>query len=408
MERRVARNRLGVSKMHRTGILVVGHGSREQASNREFEELVGGIRLRRADSDVQHAYVELAAPSLAEGLDAIASRNDRVVLAPCFLFTAGHVKNDIPLALAAARRKFPTVRFTAGRVLGVHPAMAELAYQRALEAADGLADAKRTALVIVGRGASDPDANGDFFKLARLLGEGRDFGWIAPAFIGITRPLFGEAIELVARARPEKILVVPYFLFTGRLISQLKMQVREFQARYPWIKTVLAPHLGVHPKLIEAFDDRIGEALSERAPLPCDNCQYRAPIGAIVEHVGGFRSLLWSARHMETHAQAMPHAHAHRPMRRHVLVCGNIDCAARGSIALIGELRRALKRVGREREIRVTRTSCMGRCGEGPTVAVYPDGIWYRGVTPADANELVDCHLVGDRLVGRLIDAIMQ
>jgi (2Fe-2S) ferredoxin len=50
----------------------------------------------------------------------------------------------------------------------------------------------------------------------------------------------------------------------------------------------------------------------------------------------------------------------------------------------------------------------MGRCGEGPTVAVYPDGVWYRGVNAADANELVDQHLVRDRLVARLIDGIMQ
>ena len=111
---------------------------------------------------------------------------------------------------------------------------------------------------------------------------------------------------------------------------------------------------------------------------------------------------------METHSQAMPHVHAHQGMRKHVLVCGNVDCAARGSIALIAGLRRALKRIGREREIKITRTSCMGRCGEGPTVAVYPDGVWYRGVNPADANELVDQHLVRDRLVARLIDGIMQ
>ncbi len=277
-----------------------------------------------------------------------------------------------------------------------------------MEVADGGVDARRTALVVVGRGSSDPDANGDFFKLARLLGEGHDFAWVAPAFIGITRPLFSEVIELIARARPQKILVVPYFLFAGRLIAQLETAVEEFRTHHPWIKTTLAPHLGIHSKLLEVLDERLDEALSERAPLPCDNCQYRVPIGAITEQVGGFRSLLWSARHMETHAQAMPHVHAHRPMSRHVLVCGNVDCAARGSIALIAELRRALRRAGREREIRITRTSCMGRCGEGPTVAVYPDGIWYRGVTPADAHELVDCHLVGDRLVARLVDAIMQ
>ena len=394
--------------MQRTGILIVGHGSREAASNRQFEELVDSVRTRRPEFDVQHAYVELAAPPLADALDAIASRNERVVVAPCFLFTAGHVKNDIPLALAAARRKFPTVRFTAGRVLGVHPAMTELAFQRASEISNVHADLARTAVVVVGRGSSDPDANGDFCKLVRLLGEGRGFGWVAPAFIGITKPLFREAIELVARARPEHVLVAPYFLFTGRLIAQLEEQVLEFRERYPWIKATLAPPLGVHPKLLEALDDRIDEALTERAPLPCDNCQYRAPVGAIAENVGGFRSLLWSARHMETHAQAMPHPHAHQAMRRHVLVCGNVDCAARGSVALIAELRRAIRRIDREREIRITKTSCMGRCGEGPTVAVYPDGIWYRGVRAADAAELVQRHLVGDRLVARLIDAIMQ
>jgi sirohydrochlorin cobaltochelatase len=394
--------------MARTGILVVGHGSREQASNLEFERLVEHLRAHRPEFEVRHAYVELAEPPLADGLDAIARSNDRVIVIPCFLFTAGHVKNDIPLALAAVRPKFPKVRFEAGRVLGVHPAMAELAFQRACEACGGEGDAKRTAVVVVGRGASDPDANGDFCKLVRLVGEGRGFGWVVPSFIGITTPLFEEAIELIARARPERIVVVPYLLFSGRLVARLEEQIREFGNRYPWIKLSLASHLGVHPKLLEVIDDRIDETTSRQAPLPCDNCQYRAPVGAIAEKVGGFRSLLWSARHMETHAQAMPHVHAHQGMRKHVLVCGNVDCASRGSIALIAALRRAVRRIRREHEIKVTKTSCMGRCGEGPTVAVYPDGVWYRGVHPADANELVDQHLVRDRLVARLIDGIMQ
>jgi (2Fe-2S) ferredoxin len=50
----------------------------------------------------------------------------------------------------------------------------------------------------------------------------------------------------------------------------------------------------------------------------------------------------------------------------------------------------------------------MGRCGEGPTLVVYPDGVWYRGVSEADAASLVDDHLVGDRIVARLVDNIMQ
>jgi|YelNatPaOPRAMG01_1025707.scaffolds.fasta_scaffold09329_2 sirohydrochlorin cobaltochelatase len=391
----------------RTGVLVVGHGSREKASNLEFEQLVAQLRTRWPEFDVRHAYVELAEPSLADGMDAIARSNDRVIIVPCFLFAAGHVKNDIPLALAAARQKFRGVKFEAGRVLGVHPTMAELAFERAFERSDA-EDMKGTAIVMVGRGASDPDANGDFFKLVRLFSEGRGFKWVAPCFIGITEPKFEETIELVARARPERVVVVPYLLFGGRLIAGLEEQVREFARRYPWISVRLAPHLGVHPKLLEMMDERIREALGGCAPLPCDNCQYRVPIGAIAQNVGGLRSLLWSARHMETHTQAMPHVHAHQAVRKHVLVCGNVDCAGRGSIALIAELRRRLKRAGCDNQVRVTRTSCMGRCGEGPTVAVYPDGIWYRGVTARDAAELVETHLLNDRLVARLIDSIMQ
>jgi len=47
-------------------------------------------------------------------------------------------------------------------------------------------------------------------------------------------------------------------------------------------------------------------------------------------------------------------------------------------------LRRHVKHAKRTRDIKVTRTACMGRCGEGPTVTVYPDGVWYQRVTPAD------------------------
>lgn len=393
--------------MGRTAIVLLGHGSREPASNLEFEALVARVQAHHLEFDVRHAYVELATPALPDALTALAADHDRVVVVPCFLFAAGHAKNDIPLALATARPKFPQVSFEAARVLGVHPALAELAFERARAACD-LSEAKRTALVVVGRGASDPDANGDFCKLVRLIGEGRGLGWVVPTFIGITSPLFEETLEQVARARPERIVVVPYLLFGGRLVGRLAEQLRAFNERYPWIALSLSNHLGIHPRLLEVLDERIEEALGQAAPLPCDNCQYRRPVGAIAEQVGGFRSLLWSARHMETHAQAMPHLHAHSAIRKHVLVCGNVDCAARGSIALIAGLRRALRRAGRQREIRITRTSCMGRCGEGPTVAVYPDGVWYRGVNPADAGELVDQHLLQDRLVARLVDGIMQ
>jgi sirohydrochlorin ferrochelatase/(2Fe-2S) ferredoxin len=394
--------------MDQQAVLIVGHGSREAAANADFEALALAYAQRHPTRRVGHAYVELADPPLARALEDLADQAAHVVAAPLFLFSSGHVKNDLPLALAAARRARPDVRFVAAQPLGVHADLAALAFERAM-APEGLDTntLAKTALVVVGRGASDPDANADFCKLVRLMCEGRGLAWCEPCFIGITRPLVEETLELVARARPERILIVPYFLFGGRLFAKLAAHVREFSERYPWIRVELGPPLGIEERVLRLLDQRVDDALAERAALPCDNCQYRAPLPGRAEQAGGLRALLWSLRHGFTHAQAAPHVHAHRPVRKHVLVCGNIDCAGRGSVALLNSLRRLLKDAGAG-DVRVTRTACMGRCGEGPTVAVYPDGIWYRRVAEHDAGELVREHLLGDRLVARLIDNIMQ
>jgi sirohydrochlorin cobaltochelatase len=393
------------------GVVIVGHGSREPAANAELEALVAAWAATRPGRAVTIGYVELAQPPLPSALAAAGTRHDRVVALPLFLFAAGHVKNDLPLALAAARAQAPATDFGAARALGVHPLLAELVWRRALAAAPELADATvaaRSALVVVGRGASDPDANGDFVKLVRLAGEGRGLGACEPTFIGITRPLVDDTLERVARARPQRLVVVPYFLTAGRLLDKLRVQLTTFAARAPWIVTRLAAHLGADECIFRLLDERVEEALEGARPLPCDGCQYRVPLAGLQQQVGGLKALLWSVRHGFTHAQAMPHLHAHKPLAKHVLVCANADCADRGSGALIDELRRRVKDAGRRDSIRVTRTSCMGRCGEGPTVAVYPDGIWYRGVRADDAEELVREHFLADRLVARLIDNIMQ
>jgi sirohydrochlorin ferrochelatase/(2Fe-2S) ferredoxin len=332
------------------------------------------------------------------------------VALPLFLFASGHVKNDLPLALERARRLCPDSRFVAGSAFGVHPRMVEHARAQLTRVLGEQTreQQSKTALIVVGRGASDPDANGDFCKLVRLIGEGGAFSCVLPCFAGIAEPRLDAALELAARARPERIVVLPYLLFAGRLSERLDSIVRTFVARYPWLRCELAPHLGNDEALLSLLDERLHDALEGNRPLPCDTCQYRVPIAGMSERVGGLQALLWSVRHSFTHTQAMPHVHAHRPLRKHVLVCGNADCAERGSVALIARLRRLLRQAGADLDVRITRTHCMGRCGEGPSLCVYPDGIWYRGVRESDAAELVQQHLLGDRLVSRLVDHIMQ
>jgi sirohydrochlorin cobaltochelatase len=388
-----------------TALLVVGHGSREARANRAFEDFVAGYRRHRGGERVAHAYLELAEPLADRALAELAREHRRVVVVPLFLFMVGHVKNDIPVALTRARAAFPGVDFLATRELGVHATLVELAWQRASAAAPLDASA---ALVIAGRGSNDPTANAEHYRLARLIGEGRGLGWLVPCFLGVTTPLLPAALDATGRCRPERIVVLPHLLIDGRLAERTRAQAAAFAACHPWIRVSVAEPLGPDPRLHAVLDERIDQALRGAAPLPCDTCQYRAPIAGIVREVDGVRALLWSLRHRYTHAQAAPHRHAHPALARHLLVCGDADCAERGSLALLDRLRGLIKSAGRRHDIRVTRTSCMGRCGEGPTLAVYPDGIWYRGVRDTDAEELVTQHLLGDRLVARLVDNIMQ
>lgn len=398
----------------RLGVLLVGHGSRRASGNEEFERLVRAFERRHPEPLTAFGYVELARPSLADALDELASRVNEVVVVPAFLFLAGHVKNDMPLAVARAREAHPGVRFVIARPLGVDARLCVLAWARA-EAAlgEGLptdepTERTRTACLFVGRGSSDPDANGDFFKVSRLLSEYRALVRVEPCFLGITQPDVEAGLDLLARLRPTRVVVLPYILFCGRLLERLRGSVAEFGRRHQWIATVIAGHLDADPVVLDLLAKRALQALDHAMPLPCDTCQYRVPLPGRALQAGGLRALLWSMRHTYTHSQAMPAEHAHPPVDKHVFVCTNVDCADRGSVPLLRRLRAEVKAEGLVRRVRVTRTACMGRCGEGPSVAVYPDGIWYRHVTAADVPEIVAEHLKSDRLVARLVDNILQ
>ena len=95
---------------------------------------------------------------------------------------------------------------------------------------------------------------------------------------------------------------------------------------------------------------------------------------------------------------------------RHVFVCVNQRppgnpkgcCAAKGSQAIREALKAELKRRGLKGLVRANSAGCLDACALGPSVVVYPEGVWYGGVTAADVPEIVESHLVNGRPVERL------
>jgi len=96
------------------------------------------------------------------------------------------------------------------------------------------------------------------------------------------------------------------------------------------------------------------------------------------------------------------------PFRYHVFVCdqrkpeGVPCCAARGSGKLIEALRKEVVAQGLSNHVQITACGSLGLCERGPNMVVYPEGIWYSGVLPQDAPQIVQTHFQAGRVVERL------
>jgi NADP-reducing hydrogenase subunit HndC len=92
------------------------------------------------------------------------------------------------------------------------------------------------------------------------------------------------------------------------------------------------------------------------------------------------------------------------PFRHHVLICLGPRCGGeRGSSRVRQEFRREFVRQGLPASVKETECICFGLCTHGPNVIIYPDGVVYSGVGPRDVAEIVREHLVGGRVVERLL-----
>jgi (2Fe-2S) ferredoxin len=86
----------------------------------------------------------------------------------------------------------------------------------------------------------------------------------------------------------------------------------------------------------------------------------------------------------------------------HVLVCGGGDCKKRGSKDVRRTLKEGLRERGMVADVRVDSVDCLGFCKHGPNAVVYPEGIWYLGLTEGDVPEIVERHLEGGEPVEHL------
>jgi sirohydrochlorin ferrochelatase len=118
----------------RDAILIIAHGSRQQAANRDVAELVKRLEATGRYPIVEGSFLELADPDIRTGGDRCVARGaSRVLLIPYFLSAGTHLERDLTAARDELSRRHPRVRFHLGAPLGPHPLLDELVALRTRE-----------------------------------------------------------------------------------------------------------------------------------------------------------------------------------------------------------------------------------------------------------------------------------
>jgi sirohydrochlorin cobaltochelatase len=272
-------------------LLIVGHGTRSTAGVAEFTRFVArvGSRTRDRIPAVDGGFIELARPSVADAVTRLmhpgATGPQPMVAVPLVLTAAGHGKGDIPAALARELRRHPGLSCHYGRPLGPHPALQDVLEAR-IDAALAGTPRRGTWVVLAGRGSTDPDANAEVAKVARLLWEGRDYAGVEYSFISLAEPSVPAALDRARRLGARRVVVAPYFLFAGVLPDRVTAQSREFAAPHRRLDIRVAGLIGDCDELAGLVLERYDEALRGDIRMNCDTCAYRVALPGFTSKVG--------------------------------------------------------------------------------------------------------------------------
>ncbi len=318
--------------MTKQGIMVCGHGSRDKDAEREFGRVAEGLKKRFPNIPVEYGFLEFSAPNIHMGLNSLVAQGvEQIYAVPGMLFAATHAKNDIPSVLTTFQEKTDGVEVAYGSELGLHDAMIEAFQARIYESLgldpenppESLYD---TLLVVVGRGTSDTHANAEAAKLTRIVNENMGFGWADTVYSGVTYPSVGVGLEKLLKLGYKRVVIAPYFLFTGRLIKRIYGYVDQVAAENPNVEFIKAPYLNDHEKVIDAFEIRVREIMDgqQTEETLMTSFQRRLAAGEVDIHhhhaeyseEGGEQGDD-GHHHEHSHSHSHSHSHAHDHSHSH-------------------------------------------------------------------------------------------
>ncbi len=250
--------------MMKTSVLLVGHGSRHQPGNTEIEQFSAHWQQQNPQWQIQTCFIEFAEVMLERGLNRAAKGVDRVIVVPLILNAAGHVRAELPHYIEHAAEQHPEVKFVYAAHLGAGEEILTILKRnlRKTLLAMHMPDPQTTGVIILGRGSSDRQANGEIAKMARWLFEDSGHELIDEAFTGISFPRLEKVVQRQVMLGMTQIAVLPYYLFTGTLMERIGQQIERLRVQYPDITIECATYFGFEKEIYAMLTDRVTAAMA--------------------------------------------------------------------------------------------------------------------------------------------------
>jgi sirohydrochlorin cobaltochelatase len=300
-------------------LLLIGHGTRDNEGRQTFLDFANAYQDFDRRRPVIPCFLELTEPTIAQGVEqCLAAGYTEMAALPLLLFAARHSKFDVTNELDRIRQQHPEVKYHYGRHLGITPLLLDLWRDRLAtldrpEHNPHNISREDTVILFVGRGSSDPDANSDVSKFARILWEGSGYKTAEVCFIGITHPRLEEGFRRAMFYEPKRIIVLPYFLFTGALVKKIFTVTAQMRQDYipnsDLVEIVNLNEIGIDPVLFEILRDRETEAIQGEVKMNCEMCKFRlAAVSSDPGHGHG---------HSHSHSHDAENGHSDRSSHAH-------------------------------------------------------------------------------------------
>ncbi|PLR94871.1 sirohydrochlorin chelatase [Bacillus sp. T33-2] len=209
-------------------ILYIGHGTRSKLGAAEAKSFMQRV-IKRIDVPIQEvSFLELTEPPIEEGFQRCVDRGaTEITVVPLFLLAAGHIKEDIPNVLREIGAKHPHVRVRMQNPFGVQAQILDAIVEIIRESAGEVTS--RDALLIVGRGSSDPGIHAAFGEIADGIRDRLALKNVSVCYLAAAVPTLKQGLDTISQQGANRMIVLPYLLFSGLLLNEVKLNVRSRQ-----------------------------------------------------------------------------------------------------------------------------------------------------------------------------------